>query len=298
MTLALDFPLGRPFTPAALVRRQRPLPPGATVLVAANDTIRADQAIAEYRVTNGQVVKILAGLTGRIYEVAPERHVAIESVATIDHGVIGLGGAAAGPLAVLPRGESPAVAPVPRGAVILFPHQAPLMLLQRAAGAGAAGVIAASASARELEAIARADLSAALDGTAPEAPRAPITVVLTEGLGSASMSTAIYQFLSTRLHSVVLLHGATNPGRGVRPEILMTTPSGAVPAQMPAESALVPGAQVAVAAGGRRGARGTIMRAFASPQVTEGGIRAPSVLVRFDDGAVATVPVHALDRIG
>lgn len=298
MTLALDYPLGLPLTPATLVRRRRPLPPNATVVVSPNDTVRADQPVAEYRVTNGQVMKVLAGLAGRVYEVAPGRHVAIEGVATIAHGIVGLGGPATGALAVLPRGDSLAVASIPRGTVILFPHQAPLMLLQRAASGGAAGVIAASASARELEAFARADLSAMLDGTAPGAPVAPITVVLTEGLGSASMSTAIYQMLSMRLHDMVLVDGATNPRRGIRPEILMTAPTGASPAQTPADSQLIAGALVTVAAGERRGARGAIVREFASPQVLEGGIRAPAVLVRFDDGSVVTMAAHTLDRIG
>src|SRR5690348_13939579 len=142
MVLALDFPLGRPLTQAALVRRVRPLPEGATAAVAVNDQVRAEQPVAEYRPPSGPPSRVLAGLSGRVCAVEPGRSVAVESVAAVAQGIVGLGGPAAGPLALLARGESLAVAPIARGSVILFPHQVPLMLLQRAAAGGAVGIIA------------------------------------------------------------------------------------------------------------------------------------------------------------
>ena len=64
-------------------------------------------------------------------------------------------------------------------------------MLQRAYASGAAGVIAASASALELEAFARADLTALLDGFVPLSAQPPLTVLLTEGLGDCATRAAI-----------------------------------------------------------------------------------------------------------
>ena len=297
MMLSLDYPFGRPLTPAVLVRRARLLPPGAVPVVTPGEHVAPAQPIAEVHGAEGQRIPVPAGLAGRVTDVSGAERVSIEGVAAALHGLVGLGGQAAGPVAVLPRGESPALVPIARGSVILFPHQLPLTLMQRAAASGAAGIIAASASARELEAFARADLTALLDGLAPDAPPAPLTVVLTEGLGAASMRTPIYQHLSAHLHEVALLDGTTLPRQGVRPEVLLSAP-GVMPHSVPADPSIAVGALVSVTAGPRRGARGEVIYAFPAPQVTAGGVRAPAVRVRFEDGTVAVIPAHALDRLG
>src|SRR5262249_12375006 len=172
------------------------------------------------------------------------------------------------------------------------------MLLQRATVGGAAGIIAASAAARELEAFARTDLTALLDGQAPFAPRSPLTVILTEGLGSASMSTNTYHVLSQHIHHVALLDGATDPRRGLRPEVVLAAPHGTPPRPAPADCSIVPGAFVSVSAGPFRSGRGEVLHTFASRQVTPAGLRMPAASVRLEDGSVAILPLHVLDRIG
>src|SRR5262245_32756677 len=167
MTLVLDYPLGWPVMPATLVRRERALPLGATPLVSLGDQVRPEQPIAEYVLANGSQRAVVAGLGGRVVGAEASKHVTLEGVAVLMYGIVGLGGPTAGTLTVLPRGESPAVVPIVPGSVIIFPHQLPLMLLQRATVGGAAGIVAASAAARELEAFARTDLTALLDGQAP-----------------------------------------------------------------------------------------------------------------------------------
>ncbi len=299
-TFALDFPLGQPVVPTMLTRRRRLLPPGAAQLVATGDHLRADQPLADF--SDGPLRHILpAGLAGRVVESQGgprQAYVTIEGVVTLLHGIIGVGGQVAGALTLLPRGESLAVVQIAPGAVIIFPHQVPLMLMQRAVASGAAGIIAGSASAHELEAFARTDLTAALDGQPSYASLAPLTVVLTEGVGAASMSTSTYQLLSQHTHDTVLLDGATDPRRNLRPEVVLSAPPGAAPQPARADATIRMGAVVSVSAGPRRGARGTVLYLFEAAQPNAAGLRVPSGSVRLEDGSVATLPLHALDRVG
>lgn len=295
--LALHYPLGRPIAQAVAVRRQRHLPPGARVLVAAGDQVLPERPIAEVGQSSGGTV-VLAGLAGVIAEVIHGQRVAIEGVATLAQGVVGIGGAAVGPLVVLPRGESLAVVPIPRGGVILFPQHVPLTLLQRAAAGGAAGIIAASASARELEAFARADLTALLDGPAALSAQVALTVVLTEGLGMRPMDPSMYQALGQRIHDTVLLTGTTQPRDNVRPEVLLPLPLGTQAARAAADAALVAGARVLVRGGARSGMSGVILHVFQRQQRTATGAFAAAASVRCDDGSVEIVPLAALDRAG
>ena len=76
--LALHYPLGRPIAQAVAVRRQRYLPPGARVLVAAGDQVLPEQPIADGGQSGGGAA-VLAGLAGVVAEVVPGRRIAIES---------------------------------------------------------------------------------------------------------------------------------------------------------------------------------------------------------------------------
>jgi hypothetical protein len=294
---ALEFPLGRPYVPAATLRRLRTFPPGATALVSVGAQVRADQPIAELAGAGGAPLPVLAGMAGAVVGVAVGHGVAIEGTAAVLQGVVGIGGQVAGPLAMLARGESLAVVPIPRGAIILFPQQVPLMLLQRAAAAGAVGVVAPCASVRELEAFARADLSVLLDGLPTTAPPSPLSVLLTEGLGSAAMARSTYQLLAERLGDTVLLSGATEPRRNIRPEVLLSLPAGVAAAPIPLDCRLTEGARVAVATGPGRGARGEVLHVFARQQFTGPGVLAPAANIRLEDGSQVTLPLHALDRV-
>src|SRR5215472_7629158 len=154
---ALDFPVGRRLVSAASVRRQRKFPPGTSTIVAIGDQVQSDQTIAEVN-NAGSISVVQAGFAGRVIDVALNQRVVVEGTATIIEGIVGIGGPAVGTLCMLPRGESLAMVPIPRGGVILFPQQLPLVLMQRAATGGAAGIIAGSVSAREFEAFSRFDL--------------------------------------------------------------------------------------------------------------------------------------------
>lgn len=292
---ALDFPLGRSVVPAAAARRWRLLPPDARPLVGPGDQVRPDQPLAE--MPNGSP-PVLAGLNGWVLEVAPRRGVLLEGPATVVTGLLGLGNTIVGPLGFLARGESLAVVPIPRGEIIVYPQRLTLTLLQRAASGGAAGIVAASVSALELEAFARTDLTAVLDGLIPGIERFPLPVMLTEGVGDQPMDPGVLQLLTRHTGQMALLSGITDLRRNVRPELLLSLPTGTDTARLPTDSAMVVGALVRVVGGARRGMRGQVIHVFAHRQVSQSGQLEPSAQVRLEDGATHVIPLAALDRIG
>lgn len=293
----MDFPLGWPVVPAANVRRHRLLA-GATALVGVGDQVRPDQAIAERPGSGGERVPVLAGLAGRVTQVVPGRALTIEGVATVIQGVFGLGLPTAGPLHFLPRGESLAVVPIPRGAIIVFPGRLPLTLLQRAAAGGACGIVAASVAARELEAFVRADLSAVLDGLAPEVTQLPVTLLFTEGVGSFAMDPKIFQLLTQRAGDIALLQGFTDARQNIRPEVLLPLPLGSGTAATPGDDSIIVGARARVIAGEWRGGRGEIIYLFARNQLTEAGLLVKAARIRLEDGSSPSVPLAFLERTG
>lgn len=294
---SLTFPHGHPVVTSLAIARQRPLPVGSTPLVAVGERVTAERVIAEQREVNG-VRGVLAGLSGYVQAITVGQSVSIAGVATLLNGVVGVGGPAAGPLYAIPREESLAVAHIPHGCVLLHPTRAPMMLLQRALASGAAGIIAASATALELEAFARADLMTLLEGLAPPTTPQPLTVVLTEGLGDAAMDTTTWHLLSRRLGDVALLNGQTLPQRAIRPEILLSLPDGSASLHPPLPSALTVGSLVRVWAGPARGARGRIAYLFGHEWLNSAGQWEPSAQMQLDDGAMLVAPLQQLDVIG
>jgi hypothetical protein len=268
----MDFPLGWPVIPAANVRRARPLAGGATALVGVGEQVRPDQPVAERPGAGGERVAVLAGLAGRVTQITPGRSLTIEGAATIIQGIFGLGGAVAA--------------------------QLPLTLLQRAAAGGAVGIVAASMAVRELESFARADLLAALDGLVPDARQLPLTLLFTEGVGTSSMDSGIFQLLAQRAGDIALLTGTTDPRRNVRPEILLPLPLGTPTVATPADDTIASGARIRVVAGSWRGMRGEAMHVFARRQLTDLGLLVRAARVRLEDGTSPVVPLNFLERIG
>jgi hypothetical protein len=172
------------------------------------------------------------------------------------------------------------------------------MLLQRALAAGAAGVIAASASALEFEGFARADLTATLEGLAPPTPPQPLTVVLTEGVGEAVMDSQVWHLLTRRLGDIALINGLTLPEQAIRPEILFSLSEGSETQVTPLPSALTVGALVKVWAGAARGARGRITYLFSHERLSAAGQWEPCAQILLDDGSALVAPLQQLDVIG
>jgi hypothetical protein len=293
----LDFPLGRRLVPAATIRRQRVLPPGTTTEVAIGNQVEADQPIAKLG-NAGNYNIIQAGLSGRVIDVVLNQRVTIEGTVTIIQGVLGIGGPTVGTLCMLPRGESLAMVPIPRGGVILFPQQLPLVLMQRAVTGGAAGIIAGSISAREIEAFSRLDLSAVLDGFPLGEPASPLSIVITEGLGETNMSAPLYQVLSQRLTTTIYLSGEISARDAIRPEVLLSPPISSSSLPLPLDSTLETGAIVTIWTGTRRGSQAQVLQVLAHRQYGAAGLLVPSAILRFEDGSTDIVPLHVLDRLG
>ncbi len=295
--VALDYPLGRPIAPAITVRRRRPLPQGAVTRVQIGDGVSALQPIAEIATPNGRA-PVLAGIDGRVIAVTPGKGIFLEGVATLLQGIVGLGESAAGPLAFLPQGESPAVALIPRGVILVYPQRVPLTLLQRAVAHGAAGVIAASASALELESFARADISAVLEWRIPMPVPGPLVVILTVGFGDAAMQPDMLALLRQREGEMALVNGVSHPRQNVRPEVLLSRPDTLMGEYAPPPVLLRAGAIVRVAAGARRGVRGLIRYIPTHTMVDAAGLRTRCASVELDTGERVTLPLHLLDIIG
>ncbi|HET8907988.1 MAG TPA: hypothetical protein VFN11_13585 [Ktedonobacterales bacterium] len=295
--VALDYPLGRPIAPAITVRRRRPLPPGAVARVQAGNGVNALQPIAEITTQHGRA-PVLAGIDGRVVAVTPGVGIFLEGVATLLQGMIGIGESAAGPLAFLPQGESPAVALIPRGAILVYPQPVPLTLLQRAAAHGAVGVIAASASALELESFARADISAVLEWRIPLPVPGPLVVILTEGLGNAAMQADMLALLRRREGEMALINGVSHPRQNMRPEVLLSGADTSLGEYVPQPVLLRRGALVRVAAGTHRGSRGMIRHIPAHSAIDAAGLRTRCAIIDLENGERVSLPLHLLDVVG
>ena len=293
MQRQLDYPLGHSVISTTRVRRLRAVPAGAMTRVVVGTQVGPETVLAEASTAGGSV-PVLAGIAGTVVEVQPGQGVTIEGTATLLHGVVGVGGPAVGTLAILPRGESLAMVALPRGGLILYPRQLPLTLVQRAAAAGVVGIIAASASAHEIEAFVRADLGQVFESAAPLPLRVPLTLILTEGFGDLTMDTVLYQTLAQRVGALALIDGLTHPRRNVRPEVLLAAPAGVSTSPTSAAQSLGPGDRVRVIAGALRGAYGQVLYLYQHVQQTESGLLVPSARVRLDDASTHTVPLHAL----
>jgi hypothetical protein len=279
------------------VTRVRELPVGAVPLVQAGEVVQAHQPIAELRL-QGSVQLIHAGIAGRVVDVTPGRSITLEGMAYVLHGMLGVGQYATGALAFLPQGESLALVPIPPGSVIVYPYRVPATLLQRAVAGGAAGIIAASAAAHELEAFARVDLTSLLDGFPAGSVRIPLTIVLTEGLGEAVMASDAYELFVQQAGASVLLNGDTRPRDGVRPEVLLPATASMAARAQPSASPIGPGAHVVLASGPYRGARGRVLHLYQHSQYSDSGILLPSAQVQLADGRVLPIPLAALERLG
>lgn len=288
----LSYPLGEPVIEDAAVRRVRALPTGARILVQPGAVLRADTVLAE--ATPG--VPILAGLAGRVGDVAPGS-VTIEGHASIIHATMGLGGPAAGVLSMLPHGDDPAFPSIARGSVIVYPGRLPLMLVQRAAAAGAAGIIAGSMAPIELEAFARTDLTSLFDGLVPDPLGFPLALICTEGPGDLPMEPDLLQLISRALGQTVLLSGTTRPRANLHPELLLPARGVGRSGPLPAPSILQVGARVRVSAGRARGTRGEIVYLPAHMHPSEAGLALPVADVRLADGRVVRCPLPLLDRL-
>ena len=246
-----------------------------------------------------------SGLRGRVVDITHRGGVIIESCAAVLQGVIGAGEQVAGVLAMW-QGSSTVQqgqAAIPPGALLIVPGPVNFAMLRQAMFSGVVGVIASSVSTRDLEGFLHVDLVELIDSVDIDLTQAylpPITILLTEGLGTLAMPTRTMNLLSRYQGSIALLSGTTSIRQNVFPELIISLPVVEVeqhwqPVQP--DPTLKIGVQVRVYSGEYAGAIGLVDYLYSHQQVFSSGIRARAVRLQLEDGSSITVPVALIERI-
>jgi hypothetical protein len=333
----VSYPLGSSLIPRIGVRRER-WPGGYDVqsvpLVQAGMQVAADQPVMrlakiETRVALPQVPRlslpasigkglpgaiknrdqsssevISAGLHGTVVRVTGRGSVVIEGQAAIVAGALGAGRQVSGLLAIWQAHSLQEQPYIPPGAILVVPGPLNLDMLHQAVHSGIAGVVASSISSRDFESFVRTNLIDLLHCANIElllAHLPPLTVMLTEGLGTIAMPVRTINLLDKHQGKTVLLSGATSLSTNVYPELLMSLSPDEIKGSQLAlkpETELVLGALVRVCSGSYEGSIGEIYYLFSHRQRFPSGVQARAARVLLEDGSQLVVPLLVLERIG
>jgi hypothetical protein len=169
---------------------------------------------------------IPSGLAGHVMNITPRGGVVIEGRVILVRGVFGVGTQVAGILTLWPPGGSMLrLSSLPPGAILVVSGPINFAFLHQAIASGAGGVIASSIVVRDLEGFLRTDIIQLLDFNDIEMAQThlpPITLFLTEGLGTFDMPPDILNLFSHYQGAVVLLSGITSARRAIFPELLIS----------------------------------------------------------------------------
>ena len=264
------------------------------------------QAIRD-RINAGGAEFFPAGLHGLVIEISPRGGVVIETRAALLQGTIGAGGQVAGVLTMWKSsgvGQVPGSRPIiPPGAILIVPGPLPFALLQQALNSGVVGIIASSMTLRDLEGFLRTDLLQLIGSDDVERPLRhlpPMTLLLTEGLGTLTMPARIMNLLSQYQGSVALLSGITAPNKGIVPELVISLPASEAAQsieQWPHDPVPAIGSQVRIVSGEHEGTIGVIDYIFSYQQLFASGVRARALRLRCEDGSHLVVPITLVERI-
>jgi hypothetical protein len=252
--------------------------------------------------TNRVGETIPAGLRGRVVDITHRGGVIIESRAAFIQGALGEGSQVAGVLTMWQAPDATGTRAIPPGAILVVPGPLNFTMLRQAIVSGVSGVVASSILARDLEGFLRTDIVQLIDSVDVELTSLhlpPLTILLTEGLGTLAMPARTMNLLSEHLGSIALLSGATSIRQGIYPELIISLP--AMPEQwrpVQPDPLLVLGAQVRVCSGDSEGVIGEVEYLFSHQQVFPSGVRARAARLRLEDGSVIVVPVTIIERIG
>jgi len=248
--------------------------------------------------TSGDIVP--AGLSGRVVDITRRGGVVIESQVAAVEGTLGAGNQVAGVLTMWRSGS----ATIPPGAILVIPGPLNFAMLRQALSSGIVGIVASSITVRDLEGFLQTDLIHLLNSVDLELAQAhlpPLTLLLTEGLGTIAMPARTVNLLSQYQGSIALLAGATSVRQAIYPELLISLPTKETPRDwnpLLPDSALAIGAPVRVCSGEYEGVIGELDYFFAHEQVFVSGIRARAARLRLEDGSQVVVPLTLLERIG
>ena len=300
--------------PQTVVRRER-WPGGyrgnalarGVPLVYSGQEVQPDQPVLrmEHRIATGGTVQdevVPAALYGRVVDITPRGGIVIEAQAAIVRGTIGAGNQVAGILHVVQ--DDTLNRQLPAGAILVVAGSLSFVLLRQALLAGVSGIVAGSIAIRDFEGFLRTDMIQLLEDVDIEQAQAmlpALTLLFTEGLGTASMAETTFHILQQWQGSLVLLSGITSPRSGIVPELILSFSPGEIqrywqPVQQDLSLSL--GAQVRVWSGEYEGAIGNIEYIFSYEQVFPSGIRSRALRLRLGDGSPLVIPTALAQRIG
>ena len=307
----MNYPLGWPVLPGITVRRERRMERPGLALVEPGQEVQSDQTIARIQPLGAGgsapfaparfgAQTLRAGLHGQVIE-ASARGVTIEGLVAVVQGLIGVGGQAVGEINILSKEALKVPAdtlPLTRGVILVVPGRLTRALLEHAAASGVAGLVASSMTVSELEGALSIDMTAVLDGLSVPESQHPLPVLLfTEGLGDRPMASPTLALMRQHGGDFALLSGTTNPRRNLRPELLISLPTGARPPAVKADPRIITGSLVRVSSGEYAGEIGQVIQTFQRPQRLPSGIHARAVYVRLERGVKVTLPIYNLERI-
>ena len=248
---------------------------------------------------------IPAGIRGRVVDVTRRGGVVIESRAAVLQGAIGAGCQVAGVLTLWQAPNTGYGQPsIPPGAILVIPGPLNFAMLRQALSSNVSGVVASSISTRDLEGFLRVDLVQLINSMNVEAAQAhlpPITLLLSEGLGTIAMPARTIHLLSQYQGAIALLSGATSVRQGIFPELVISLPvEEAQESWHPVRPDPAPGmgAQVRICSGEYEGVIGEISYLFTHQQVFASGISARAARLQLEDGSTLVVPMMLIERIG
>lgn len=255
--------------------------------------------------TRAKASTIPAGLRGKVIALSERGGVVIESLAALVAGTLGAGRQVAGPLAIWQAPGSKERSPVIlSGSILVVPGPLNLAMLQQALNSGLAGVVASSISSSDLETFLHTDLIDLLNYARPElllAHLPPLTILLTEGLGTVAMPVRTIDLLTSFQGRTALLSGATSLNARIYPELVISLSEAEVKeAARPAgpDTEFRPGALVRVCSGSYEGVIGVINYLFTHQQLFPSGVRERAARIQLEDGSLLVVPLPVLERIG
>ena len=276
------------------------------------DTINADDVIATspkglfrrivHSPCNGRVVlagdgqvlleketspqPLLAGYSGVVMDLIPDRGAVIESIGALVQAVWGNGQINFGTLRVLANQPDGLITAdmldiSMRGAVILAGHCNQVEGLQSASEIHIRGLILGSMS--------TALVSVALGMSFP--------IVLTEGFGHLPMSAAAFKLLSTSVNRDTTVNAEPfDRYTGTRPEIVVSLTASDKPPLPTLDQLYTPGQRVRIIHNPHMTQVGTIVR-LSGLQRLSSGIRTQAAEIQFDGDELVTVPLANLDLL-
>ncbi len=262
--------------------------------------LRMERRTAVAKSSHDEIVP--AGMYGRVVELTSRGGVVLEGQAALIRGTIGAGNQVAGRVNIV-QGDTLQQQLSP-GAILVVPTALTFSMVRQALLAGITGIVAGGISLQDFEGFLHTDLLQLLsehDVDLAQSTLPALTIMCTEGLGSAPMAPPVLNMLRQHQGSIVLLSGTTSTRWSILPELILSfSPEEIQRDWQPIEEdlTLTTGARVRVSGGEHEGATGTIEYLFAYEQVFPSGVRSRALRLRLDTGTFVVIPITLAQRIG